>query len=163
MSSPRSIRVRKNAFCSSVPWAMIVGPTIWIPTANTDADASKRLSSWAKMRASRSVPPRPPYSTGHAMPAQPLSNSVRCHAAPLHVRGLGFLARVGGAQGDRRVAEALAQRRVGLEEGAGFGAERVVFGRLCGFRGGVFGRCRGHVSISPRHASAPYIGSTNRP
>src|SRR5438874_10485734 len=34
--------------------------------------------SSAKIDASRAVPPRPPYSTGHVMPAQPPSNSARC-------------------------------------------------------------------------------------
>src|SRR5436190_10567688 len=34
--------------------------------------------SSAKIDASRAVPPRPPYSTGHVIPAQPPSNSARC-------------------------------------------------------------------------------------
>src|SRR5690242_17365512 len=37
-----------------------------------------RACSSAKIDASRAVPPRPPYSTGHVIPAQPPSNSARC-------------------------------------------------------------------------------------
>src|SRR5215471_15893220 len=79
-SSPRSNPGRYRRFCASVPWAISVGPTIPMPTANAPASTSKRACSWANARASAGVPPRPPYSSGHAMPAQPLSNNVRCHS-----------------------------------------------------------------------------------
>ena len=87
--SPFSIRRRKKSFCSSVPWLMIVGPTIPIATMNTPLDTRNRDSSWAKIRACATVPPRPPYSAGHVMPAQPLRGERRLPvAALLHVRGL---------------------------------------------------------------------------
>ena len=40
-SSPRSIGGRKRCFCSSVPWAMIVGPAMPMPTANVAPNAPK--------------------------------------------------------------------------------------------------------------------------
>src|SRR5829696_5536738 len=79
-SSPRSSAGRYRCFCASVPCAIRVGPTIPMPTANAPASTSKRACSRAKMRASAGVPPRPPYSVGHAIPAQPSSNKVRCHS-----------------------------------------------------------------------------------
>src|SRR6266542_6065527 len=81
-SSPRSSEGRYRCFCASVPCAISVGATIPMPTANTPTSTSKRACSRAKMRACAGVPPRPPYSLGQAMPAQPPSNSVRCQALP---------------------------------------------------------------------------------
>ena len=64
---------RKRSFCSSVPWAMSVGPAMPMATVNTPADTSNRACSWLKIRCSMGVPPRPPYSLGQVMPAQPPS------------------------------------------------------------------------------------------
>src|SRR5436190_7153637 len=77
-SSPRRSAGRYRCFCASVPCAISVGPTIPMPTANAPVSTSKRACSRAKMRASAGVPPRPPYSSGHAIPAQPSSNNGRC-------------------------------------------------------------------------------------
>ena len=63
---------------------MIVGPAIAMPTANTPAATSKRACSSLKIRCCHDLPPRPPDSFGHAMPAHPASYNVRCHS--LHAR-----------------------------------------------------------------------------
>ena len=42
-------------------------------TENMPVVTSNRRSSWAKMRASLGVPPRPPKAFGQAMPAHPPS------------------------------------------------------------------------------------------
>ena len=52
---------------------MIVGPAMPMPTENTPADTSNAACSWLKIIASIDDAPRPPYSFGHVMPAQPPS------------------------------------------------------------------------------------------
>ena len=79
-SSPRSSASRWSRFCSSVPHAISVGPTIPIPTANAPTETSKRACSWLKMDCWIGVPLRPPNALGHVIPAQPPSYSANCHA-----------------------------------------------------------------------------------
>ena len=52
---------------------MIVGATICIATLKKPTDTANFDSSWAKMRAYFWLSPRPPYSLGQAIPAQPFS------------------------------------------------------------------------------------------
>src|SRR5580765_4201251 len=58
---------------------MIVGPAMLMPTANVAPNAPTRAVSSAKIAASLAVPPRPPYSTGQVMHAQPSSPRNCCH------------------------------------------------------------------------------------
>ena len=46
---------------------------------NAPFDTPNCACSWLKITCSIDLPPRPPYSLGQVMPAQPPSNSVRCH------------------------------------------------------------------------------------
>ncbi len=79
-SSPRSIAGRQRCFCSSVPWASSVGPTMPIAMAKTPLDTPWRACSWLKITDSIGLAPRPPYSRGHVMPAHPPSASRPCHS-----------------------------------------------------------------------------------
>jgi hypothetical protein len=73
--SPAAIRGRKNAFCSSVPNRMIVGPTVLMVRKGTGTRAA--AASSVKMSWSNVVPPRPPYSTGHPSASHPSRPSCR--------------------------------------------------------------------------------------
>ena len=80
MSSQRMMRGRKRAFCSSLPACSNVGPKRSRPCTPTQYGARARKCSSRNTSSSSSVPPRPPYSTGHVMPSQPPSASSRSHA-----------------------------------------------------------------------------------
>ena len=58
-----------------MPWAMAKTPVV---TPNFDC-------SWLKIDASMGLPPRPPNTFGHAIPAQPPSCRVRCQRWQLAV------------------------------------------------------------------------------
>src|SRR5262249_52276318 len=73
---------RYRARCSSVPNDNSTGPTMPTVDATNPALTAWRACSRAKNAASSGVPPRPPYSAGHAIPAHPASNSSRCHSRP---------------------------------------------------------------------------------
>ena len=53
-----------------------------VDATNPALTAKRACSCGEDRRLRRRSPPRPPYSAGHAMPAQPPSNSSRCHARP---------------------------------------------------------------------------------
>src|SRR4051812_24690536 len=78
-TSPRSMGRRNRSFCASVPWRTIVGPAMPIATEKAPTFTPYRLCSWVKIACCSGVPPRPPNSFGHVMPAQPCSKSVPCH------------------------------------------------------------------------------------
>src|SRR5215469_7433535 len=67
-------------FCSSVPYAMIVGPINPSPSEFAMGGASTRAISSQKSDCSISVAPRPPYSLGQETAAQPPSYNFRCQA-----------------------------------------------------------------------------------
>ena len=53
-----------------------------IVEATNPALTANRDCSFAKIAACATVAPRPPYSTGHTIPAQPPSANSRCHHRP---------------------------------------------------------------------------------
>lgn len=63
------IRGRKYAFCSSVPYRIRVGPTVFSVTIETGAPA--RYASSKKTNCSSGPRPWPPYSTGQPSPSIP--------------------------------------------------------------------------------------------
>src|ERR1700721_876009 len=67
-------------FCSSVPYAMIVGPINPSPSEFAIGGASTRAISSQNSDCSISVAPRPPYSLGQETAAHPPSYHFRCHA-----------------------------------------------------------------------------------
>ena len=67
--SPARILGRKKSFCSSVPYCMIVGPTVLMVSIGTGAPM--RIDSSKKMNCSIWLRPWPPYSVGQPMPSQP--------------------------------------------------------------------------------------------
>src|SRR5215208_4379670 len=71
ISSAERIGSRKRSFCSSVPWAMTTGPPITSPSTFAGRGALARASSSPNIDCSIRVAPRPPYSFGHEIPAQP--------------------------------------------------------------------------------------------
>ena len=71
---------RWRSFCSSVPWAMIVGPSMPTPIASRIPGRPARLISWPMMTCSIGPRPWPPYSWGHVTPTSPPSASCRCQA-----------------------------------------------------------------------------------
>ena len=101
-SSPRRMARRWSDFCSSVPHASSVGPTIPTLTDSAPPATSKRASSWLTIAWSIGVPPRPPYSAGQVTPAQPPSNSFRCHS--WQARTCSACAAGDGSRHRRRVA-----------------------------------------------------------
>jgi hypothetical protein len=68
-SSPARILGRKNCFCASEPYSMIVRPTVLI--VRNGIGALARQASLKKMNCSTSVRPWPPYSVGQPIPSQP--------------------------------------------------------------------------------------------
>ncbi len=73
MTSPAAMAGRWRRFCSSLPCAMIAGPTqlrpmYWAPRGSWWAHISSRTTVW-----SHSEPPPPPYSVGQAMVRRPSS------------------------------------------------------------------------------------------
>ena len=69
-----------GCFCSSVPWAMSVGPSMPTPMTSSMPGTPARAISWLTMTCSTGPRPWPPYSTGHVTPASPASASLPCHA-----------------------------------------------------------------------------------
>ncbi len=67
--SPARILGKKNAFCSSVPKFMMVGPTVLMVSIGTGAP--ERIDSSKKMNCSMADRPWPPYSLGQPIPSQP--------------------------------------------------------------------------------------------
>src|SRR5579864_7542707 len=67
-------------FCSSVPYAMIVGPINPSPSEFAIGGASTRAISSQNSDCSISVAPRPPYSLGQETAAHPPSYNFRCQA-----------------------------------------------------------------------------------
>src|SRR5579864_455811 len=67
-------------FCSSVPYAMIVGPINPSPSEFAIGGASTRAISSQNSDCSISVAPRPPYSLGQDTAAHPPSYNFRCQA-----------------------------------------------------------------------------------
>src|SRR6478752_7070155 len=59
---------------------MTTGPPIARPRTLAGGGTSARAISWEKIACSISVAPRPPYSDGQEMPAQPASCSWRCQS-----------------------------------------------------------------------------------
>ena len=80
ISSAERIGSRKRSFCSSDPWAITTGPPITSPSTLAGRGAFERAISSLKIVCSISVAPRPPYSFGHEMPAQPAACSLPCHS-----------------------------------------------------------------------------------
>src|SRR4051812_18541044 len=79
-SSPLMIRGRKRAFCSSVPWTMIDGPTSHSPMPRVTLGTSARANSSFITATSMPVSPRPPNSLGHETHMNPASVSLSAHA-----------------------------------------------------------------------------------
>ena len=80
ISSALRIGARKRSFCSSVPWAITVGPPIVSPSTLTICGARARAISSKKIACSIWVAPAPPYSVGQVRPAQPRSLTLRCQS-----------------------------------------------------------------------------------
>ena len=80
ISSAERIGSRKRSFCSFVPWAITTGPPITRPSTFAGRGAFARASSSPKIDCSIRVAPRPPYSFGHEIPAQPAACIWRCHS-----------------------------------------------------------------------------------
>src|SRR3990170_8064383 len=78
-ASPRRILGRCCAFCSSLPWTMRVGPTIWTPMPPTWGAPASANSSFM-MNCSMVVRPAPPYSVGQPGAIQPRSASFWRHS-----------------------------------------------------------------------------------
>ncbi len=68
-TSPARIFGRNIAFCSAVPYACSVGPTVWRVTAGSGTSA--RAASLTKICCSIWPNPRPPYSAGQPTPSLP--------------------------------------------------------------------------------------------
>src|SRR5688572_32533363 len=73
ISSADRIGARKRPFCSSLPWAITVGPPIASPSTLASGGALVRTISSLKIACSTRVAPRPPDSSGHDRPAHPAS------------------------------------------------------------------------------------------
>src|ERR671919_121527 len=80
ISSADRIGSRNRFFCSSVPCAITTGPPIARPSTFAGDGVSARVASMTKIACSIRVAPRPPYSFGHEIPAQPASCSLLCHS-----------------------------------------------------------------------------------
>ena len=88
ISSPRAIFSRCLDFCSGVPWAMMVGPSMPMPMPNTFGGTWYLPSSWFQITDWIAVASRPPNSFGQVRQAQPLSFLQACHSlADLIVAG----------------------------------------------------------------------------
>src|SRR4051812_43739525 len=61
---------------------MIVGPAMPTPIGFEWIGASARASSSSTIAWWLHVRPRPPYSSGHVVPARPASRSLRLHSGP---------------------------------------------------------------------------------
>src|SRR5258708_3436606 len=73
------MRGRKYAFCSSLPWAMIAGPTMPSPIPLVIRGNSARWNSSLRSATSTPLRPRPPYSFGQATHMNPSSASRSVH------------------------------------------------------------------------------------
>src|SRR6266516_6082212 len=80
ISSAERIGSRKRSRCCSVPCAITTGPPITMPSTFAGRGAFARAISSLKIACSMRVAPRPPYSAGHDIPAQPPAWSVRCQS-----------------------------------------------------------------------------------
>ncbi len=80
ISSAERIGSRKRSFCPSVPWAITTGPPITRPSTLAGGGTLARAISSEKIACSIRVAPRPPYSFGHEIPAQPASWSLPCQS-----------------------------------------------------------------------------------
>ena len=79
--SPRRMRGRWKAFCSVVARAISVGPPWLTPTKHAPIHGAPASAYSSNQINCRMVDrPRPPYSFGHEMPAQPPSYWTRCHS-----------------------------------------------------------------------------------
>src|ERR1700722_1479602 len=102
MSSPRRMRGRWKAFCSSLARAISVGPA-WLSPTKVESMAGSPARAY-KISCGGVATPRPPYSFGQAMPAQPPSHCVRCQARsysrmpPSQECGLGSLGAFSASQ-----------------------------------------------------------------
>ena len=65
---PSRMAGRNCCFCSSVPYRISVGPTVFSVTSGIGA--STRRASSAKMNCSIAEKPRPPNSLGHPTPSR---------------------------------------------------------------------------------------------
>src|SRR4051812_22365785 len=80
-TSPRRILGRWKFLCSSLARLISVGPAWLLPTKRESIPGRPSLAySSYQMTCCNSERPRPPYSTGQSMPAQPPSHCLRCHA-----------------------------------------------------------------------------------
>src|SRR3984957_538303 len=79
-ASPRRIGGRWAAFCSGVAHWISVGPA-WLSPTNVLSMLGSPACPYSsyQMSCSSSDSPRPPYSFGQEMPAQPPSYWARCH------------------------------------------------------------------------------------
>src|SRR5258708_4370722 len=73
------MRGRKYAFCSSLPWAMIAGPTMPSPIPLVIRGNSARWNSSLRSATSTPLSPRPPYSFGQATHMKPASARRSVH------------------------------------------------------------------------------------
>ena len=73
---------RNRAFCSGVPYWMMVGPSRPSPRTLTRPGALARTYSSLKMTWWAMDAPRPPYSTGQPMQVQPPAASTFSHSQP---------------------------------------------------------------------------------
>ena len=85
-SSPRSIGSRNRFFCSSVPWAMSVGPAMSMPTMKKLACTSKCRSS-SDDHAGLDAASGPARRTPPASAAPPSPPRTWCAATPAPSRG----------------------------------------------------------------------------
>ena len=69
VSSPPAMRGRKKSFCSSVPYCMMVGPTVLMVSIGMGAPSATDSSN--TMNCSTAERPRPPYWTGQPTASQP--------------------------------------------------------------------------------------------
>ena len=99
--------------CSSLPWAMIAGPTVLTVTNGNGAFA--RCTSSKKMNWSIAGRPWPPYSTGQPMP-EPAVGAELLHDTPELV---GALSGVADA-----LADVVGEQRI--EVGPQLGAQRLL-------------------------------------
>ena len=84
VSSPAAMRVRKKSFCSSVPYCMMVGPTVLMVSIGMGAPSATDSSN--TMNCSTADNPRPPYSFGQptaSQPSAPIRRTMRRWTGPV--------------------------------------------------------------------------------
>ena len=113
------------ASAPSLPCTMIVGPSMPCPIPKMFGGVRKRLSSCFQMTLWIGVQPRPPYSFGQVMHAQPASAFLACHACARLIAA-GSAARF---EPGRALAR-LQSFRVGVQPGACLGPEFGFVGRV---------------------------------